>query len=156
MSIHSLRLQKSRKRRVCSSCGKRIERGEEFWARNASVEDREGNRFYGFFQTHRGCEWLCGELGIGKEREDKGMSFPGWIPGVLSGMEREELVGLEGWSGLSSVAKEKFLGFMEKGGKKRREPKVEYRYWNSDTKERTSFKSTMEGLGKILPPCDRV
>jgi len=150
VAIHSLRLQGSRKRRVCSSCGGGIGRGEKFWARNSSVEDREGNRFYGFFQTHQGCEWLCGELGIGKEREERGMSFPGWIPGVLSGMEREELLGIEGWSGLSSVAKERFLGFVGKGMKKG-EPKIEYRYWDKDTKERTSFKSTMEGLSGILP-----
>ena len=112
--------------------------------------DREGNRFYGFFQTHLECEWLCGELGIGTERDELGMSFPGWIPGRLMGMGVDELGGLEGWDELESSARGRFLGLVRRR-KLREGVKVEFRYWDKETKERTSFKSTMGGLSKILP-----
>jgi len=105
---------------------------------------------YGFFQTHVECEWLVGELRAGLGEEKEGMSFPGWLPGVLVGMSGEGLEKLGGWVDLGDKWKERFLKMTRKR-KVKGEPELEYRYWDKDTRERTSFKSTMEGLGGILP-----
>lgn len=145
MAVHALRKQTTRKRRVCASCGKAIGKGDPYWARNASLEDEKGRRVYGFFCTHLDCEWFVSAISHGLGETDKGMSYPGWLPEVLEGMTEEELGEVDGWSDLGPESRKKFLGL-----KDRRQPRLEYRYYDPVTKERSSFKATMDEVSGLV------
>ena len=109
MAVHSMRKQLSRKRRTCHSCGKLIRRGDTYWARNASMEDEKGRRVYGFFQTHLDCEWFVNAIQHGLGEVGGKMTYPGWLPEVISGMEEAELAEVEGWENLESSSRKKFF-----------------------------------------------
>ena len=149
MPIHSFRTSKSKKRRSCSSCGESIRSGDRYISRNSSLEDKDGSPVYGFFSTHLGCEWLVGELGLGLGRDEKGMVFPGWLPSELIQMSVSELEGLEGWGKAGEEAQKRFMALRRKK-RGRVEPRIEYRYYDPFTKERTGFTSTLTGMREVV------
>ena len=141
MTIHALRKQTTRKRRICASCGTYIEKGSRYWARNSSLEDRAGRRLYGFFSTHPECEEVVREMGIGLGETDGGMSFPGWIPGSVGAPSE-----IPGWGRVEESIQRRFKRVVESGKK---EPHLEYRYYDPETKQRSAFRATLkmvEGL----------
>ena len=104
---------------------------------------------YGFFTTHPDCDWLAGELGAGLGRDERGMVFPGWLPSVLSEMSLSELEGVPGWGKVEEAVQKRFLALRRKKSVKA-EPRLEYRYWDPHTKERTGFKSTLTGIREVV------
>lgn len=149
MAIHSLRVLKTKKRRTCTSCGESIKAGVSYFARNSSLSDERGNPVYGFFSTHLDCEWLVGELSVGLGSTEAGMSFPGWLPSRLSGMKEVELEGLDGWGKLSEESRKRFTA-LRRRRKVHVEPRLEYRYYDPYTKERTGFTSTLTGMREVV------
>ena len=147
--IHRFRESRSRKRRGCSCCGETIRRGDSYIARNSSLPDKDGNLVYGFFTTHPECDWLAGELGAGIGRSEQGMDFPGWLPSVLSEMSLSELESVPGWGKVEEAIQKRFLALRRKKSVKA-EPRLEYRYWDPYTKERTGFKSTLSGIREVV------
>tara|TARA_R110002012_G_scaffold52038_1_gene133838 strand:- start:537 stop:980 length:444 start_codon:yes stop_codon:yes gene_type:complete len=143
--IHSARKQASKKRRVCSSCGKVINKGDHYWSRNASLRDEKGRRVYGFFSTHTDCEWLVNELQHGVGEVKGKMTYPGWLPEVLVGVTEAEMAEVDGWDTLEPGSRKKFLGL-----KNKKQPKLEYRYYDPSTKERSAFKATLDEVSALV------
>jgi len=118
------------------------------------MSDDEGRRVYGFFSTHLDCEWLVGVLGHGLGMCPEGMSYPGWLPDVLEGMGVGELGEIEGWEGLSVLSRRKFLLMGSRVGLTRRQkkgqPRLEYRYYDSGTRERSCFKATLDQVRRLV------
>ena len=90
-----------------------------------------------------------GELGLGIGRDEKGMVFPGWLPPELAEMSTSELEGLEGWGKVGEEARKRFMALRRKK-KGRVEPRIEYRYYDPYTKERTGFTSTLTGMREVV------
>ena len=144
MAIHSLRLSPSRKTRFCSVCRGRIERGDAYAARNASVLDDKGMRVYGFFNSHPECEWAAEALGVGVFSEGE-LSFPGCVPNQVMGKDLRVFRDLEGWDVLTEKQRERLVNWLGRR-KKKGAMEFEFRYYNGRTKERTSFKATLDDL----------
>lgn len=141
MAVHALRKQTTKKRRLCASCGTYIEKGTAYWSRNSSMWDREGRRVYGFFSTHPECEEIVREMGIGLGKTKKGMSFPGWLPGSIQDVSQ-----IPNWDTIEDSIQRRFKRVV---GTKKKEPHLEYRYYDPETKQRSAFKATLkmvEGL----------
>jgi len=109
------------------------------------MADAKGRRVYGFFSTHTDCEWFVGAIRHGLGDTPKGMSYPGWLPEVLVGMTEAELSEVEGWSSLESGSRKKFLRLKDK-----KQPRLEYRYYDPVTKERSAFKATLDEVSGIV------
>lgn len=144
MSIHSLRISRTRKRRRCSICWEVIGRGDRYVARNSSVLDEASRRLYGFFGSHLECEWLVEGLGIGL-MDGGELSFPGFAPNAVMGMKRGALEVVEGWELLDGLQRDRLTNWL--GRRKRRdEPELEFQYYNPGTRERSRFKSRIGEL----------
>jgi hypothetical protein len=135
----------TRKRRVCASCGKVIDKGTTYWSRNSSMQDKEGRRLYGFFSTHLDCEWFVNAIRHGLGETTGGMSYPGWLPEVIERMTVVGLSELGGWDDLEDASKKKFLGL-----KDRKQPRLEYRYYDPSTQERVGFKATLDEVSGLV------
>lgn len=142
MAIHCLRKQKTRKRRVCSSCGTYIEKGVEYWARNSSMEDKKGRRVYGFFSTHLECEEVIHSMGIGLGKTKKGVSFPGWLASSV-----EDVSQIPNWDTIEDSIQRRFKRVV---GAKKREPHLEYRYYDPETKQRSAFRATLSTIEPLV------
>ena len=141
MAVHALRKQTTKKRRLCASCGTYIEKGTAYWSRNSSMWDREGRRVYGFFSTHPECEEIVREMGIGLGKTKKWMSFPGGWPGSIQDVSQ-----IPNWDTIEDSIQRRFKRVV---GTKKKEPHLEYRYYDPETKQRSAFKATLkmvEGL----------
>ena len=142
MAIHSRRLQRTRKQRVCSACGTTILKGTKYWARNGSVEDNQGRRFYGFFSTHVECEKILNKAKLGLEVHDGAMSVPGWIPTGFSSVED-----IDGYKDLEPSIQARFKKCLSI---KKAEPYAEYRYYDPETKQRHAFRASISSLTRVL------
>lgn len=144
MAIHSLRLSPTRRSRFCSVCRDDIKAGETYVARNASVLDQKDQRIYGFFNSHPECEWAAEGLSVGLSCEGE-LSFPGCVPNLVMGDDLRVFRDLEGWDDLTEKQRERLINWL--GRRKRKGAMVfEFRYYNNRTKERSSFKSTLDDL----------
>jgi len=144
MAIHSLRLSVSRKVRFCSVCRERIEKGDEYAARNASVLDHRGYRVYGFFNSHPECDWAAEALGVGLHSDDE-LSFPGCVPNEVMGKDLRVFRVLTGWGDLDENQRDRLTRWLRR--RRRKTPmNFEFRYYNGRTKERTSFTTTLGDL----------
>lgn len=140
MTVHSIRLQRTQRRRVCSSCGSYIKRGDKYWARNGSVCDTGGTRYFGFFSTHRSCESVIVRLGHGLGVSAEGViSVPGWLGSL-------EDVG-DGLEGLSEDEVERLSSVV---GSKKVERGIEYRYYDPVSGERMPFLATVSEMEEFI------
>ena len=109
------------------------------------MADAKGRRVYGFFSTHTDCEWFVGAIRHGLGETPEGMSYPGWLPEVLVGMTEAELAEVDGWSSLEGGSRKKFLRLKDK-----KQPRLEYRYYDPVTRERSAFKATLDEVSGIV------
>lgn len=142
MAIHCLRKQKTRKRRVCSSCGSHIDKGVEYWARNSSMEDKKGRRVYGFFSTHLECEEVVRAMGIGLGKTKKGISFPGWLASSV-----KDVSDIPHWSSIEGSIQKRLERVVRA---KKKEPHLEYRYYDPETKQRSAFRATLSTIEPLV------
>lgn len=99
------------------------------------MEDKTGRRVYGFFSTHPECEEVVRGMSLGVGKTKKGMSFPGWIPTSL-----EATSDIPGWDRVEDSIQRRFERVV---GSRKKEPQLEYRYYDPQTKQRSAFKATM-------------
>jgi len=99
------------------------------------MEDKNGRRFYGFFSTHLECERVIQDLGAGLGKTDKGLSFPGWIPNWVESTSQ-----IPGWDSIEEGIQKRFERVLRS---KKKEPHIEYRYYDRDTKQRSAFRATV-------------
>jgi len=142
VAVHALRKQTTRKRRVCASCGTYIEKGSVYWSRNSSMGDREGRRVYGFFSTHPECEEVVHKMGIGLGKTKKGMSFPGWLPSSV-----QDVSEIPHWDTIEDSIQRRFKRVV---GTKKKEPHLEYRYYDPETKQRSAFRATLSTVEDLV------
>ena len=106
--------------------------------------DEAKRRVYGFFGSHLECEWAAEGLCVGV-MDGGELSFPGFAPNVVMGMDEGELGKIDGWKFLSDEQRERVTGWAGRR-KKRDEPELEFQYYNPGTRERSRFKSRIGEL----------
>ena len=106
------------------------------------MEDKSGRRVYGFFSTHLECEEVIQEMGIGLGKTDGGMSFPGWLPGSIQDVSQ-----IPHWDTIEDSIQRRFKRVV---GTKKKEPHLEYRYYDPETKQRSAFKATLSTVEDLV------
>jgi hypothetical protein len=119
-----------------------ILKGSTYWARNSSMKDSEGRRVYGFFATHLECEEVVDSMSIGLGKTKKGVSFPGWIPSSVS-----DVLKIPHWNSIEESIQKRFKRVV---AQRKKEPFLEYRYYDPETKQRSAFRTTLSAIESLV------